>query len=443
MTETPSIAWFVEQLKDRSTKDIALIMTALIRSGAIPIGAKLPPVRELAQALGTSPATLSAAWSQLRRYNVVSGQGRNGVWVSGDKVTMRPVRFTTIGNFGNHIVADLTSAVPDPGLLPDLGAALAYGLTAPDLNCYQDAPIAPLLKEVVAPGWPYPAEAYLSANGGYDAVRLALQTLVMPGSTVAVEDPTAMRVLDILDNLSVHVIPVACDDSGPECASLAEAMKHKPAAFIYQPRTHAVTGRHLTAERLADMAALLKDSSMFLIEDDGLGDISCHPPGSLGIHYPERTVHILSYSKSLGPDLRMAVLSSSSEIVDQIMAYRSFGSRWTSRILQYAVAWLLNDPSSMETVAKARTVYARRREALVGALQAHGVTVPGGDGLCLWMPVPSEQYAMVTLAARGVAVLPGARFCVHSGQYLRIATSLLSEHIDEVAEALSLSSKQP
>ncbi|HWQ10118.1 MAG TPA: aminotransferase class I/II-fold pyridoxal phosphate-dependent enzyme, partial [Holophaga sp.] len=325
----------------------------------------------------------------------------------------------------------------------DLGRALACGLTAPDLNCYQDAPISPILKEVVAPGWPYPAEAYLSANGGYDAVRLALQTLVMPGSTVAVEDPTAMRVLDILDNLGVHVVPVACDADGPQCASLAEAMKHKPAAFIYQPRTHAVTGRHLTAERLDEMAALLADNSMFLIEDDGLGDISCRPPVSLGVHFPERTVHILSYSKSLGPDLRMAVLSSSSEIVDQIMAYRSFGSRWTSRILQHAVAWLLADPASLAAVANARAVYARRREALVGALQAHGVHVPAADGLCLWLPVPSEQYAMVTLAARGVAVLPGARFCIRSGQYLRIATSLLSEHVDEVAEALALSCTHP
>ena len=33
--------------------------------------------------------------------------------------------------------------------------------------------------------------------------------------------------------------------------------------------------------------------------------------------------------------------------------------------------------------------------------------LPDRDGLCIWIPVKSEQFALVTLAARGIVVLPG------------------------------------
>ncbi|MGK2888207.1 MAG: hypothetical protein ACSLEN_01055 [Candidatus Malihini olakiniferum] len=39
--------------------------------------------------------------------------------------------------------------------------------------------------------WPYPAEAFITSDGGFDGMYLALQALLFPGSTVAVESPTA------------------------------------------------------------------------------------------------------------------------------------------------------------------------------------------------------------------------------------------------------------
>ncbi len=63
-----------------------------------------------------------------------------------------------------------------------------------------------------------------------------------------------------------------------------------------------------------------------IIEDDGIADISSATPTSLGGRFPDRTVRILSYSKTLGPDLRLAVLSSSLSIVEQIQSYRAFSA---------------------------------------------------------------------------------------------------------------------
>jgi DNA-binding transcriptional MocR family regulator len=437
MREPITAEWLAARLKDRSMRGVATETGALIRSGAIAVGTTLPSVRDLALALGVSPATVSTAWSDLRKYKVISGRGRTGIQVCGDQTHLRPVRYQEAGHFRVDAL-DLTLAAPDPALLPPLAEAMARGARASDLNSYRRVPIIDSLAAAAGADWAYRPEAFLAANGGYEAVYVTVQTLIRPGSVVAVEDPTAMRLLDILDNAGAQLIPVACDEQGPLPAALAAALAKAPAAFLYQPRTHSVTGRMVDPRRLDELARVLRGSDALIIEDDGVGDVSAAPPASLGGVFPDRTVHIRSYSKSLGPDLRVAVLSGSAAIVGQIQAYRSFGAGWTSRVLQEATAWLIGDAATTALVDRARQIYCDRRRALIAALGARGIAVPDRDGLCLWLPVRSEQFALVTLAARGIAVGRGANYSPQPGQHIRVATSLLTEGVEAVADALAL-----
>jgi len=313
-------------IRKRTMQGIALDVVAMIRSGAITVGTKMPAVRELAEVLGVSPATVSGAWKQLRTYRLISGAGRNGIWVCGDQGALRPTRFESIGHFGDQVTADLSMARPDPSLAPDLGPALLHGAKTPGLNSYQREKISAPLREAIAPRWPYRPEAFLATNGGFEAVYLALQALVLPGSTVAVEEPTAVRILDILEKLGAHIIPVPRDLSGPQPEALARALKQQPVVFFYQPRTHSVTGGMVSSERFEQLAALLENCDTTIVEDDGLGDIAVRPARSLGERFPGRTVHIRSFSKSFGPDLRLAVMSASMKIADGVQAYRNFGA---------------------------------------------------------------------------------------------------------------------
>lgn len=173
-----------------------------------------------------------------------------------------------------------------------------------------------------------------------------------------------------------------------------------------------------------------------MIEDDGVGDVSIHPGISLGKVMPERVVHIRSFSKSLGPDLRIAVLSGPAMVIRQIQSYRSFSSGWTSRLLQATTAILLNDATTTLRVEQARAIYAGRRRALADCLAARGLAMPESDGLCLWIPVESEQFALVTLAAHGIAVLPGTKCSVRPTEHIRLATAILEVGHERVAEAV-------
>ncbi len=437
MSENRDAAWFAEKLNDRTIRGIALETSALIRAGALPVGTKLPPIRDLAFALGISPATLSEAWSELRRQKIISGRGRNGTWVSGDRFINQPARLASAGHYGDHVL-DLTSAGPDVRLLPQLEAAMAYGASAANLNSYERSRILPELEAAVRKTWPYEPEALLATNGGYNAVYTLINALVMPGAAVAIEDPTGMRLLDILEDRGARIIPVRCDEEGPLASSLEEAMKYRPVAFVFQPRLHSVTGQSVSAARMAKLAEILRDKDTLIVEDDGVADISAAPRQSMGHLYPDRVIHILSFSKTHGPDLRLAVLSSSRAIVDQIQSYRSFSAGWTSRILQSAAAWLLRDPATEACLDHARNVYVERRAALIDALNEREVPALQGAGLCAWIPISSEPFAMVTLAARGIAVNPGAKFSILPSSHLRVVTATLSERLEEVADAIAL-----
>lgn len=443
MTALLDVNWLSARIEDASVKGITAATAQLIREGEIPIGTQLPAVRDLAEKLGVSPATVSAAWGELKRHKVIAGKGRSGVWVCGDQVSPRPVRFEKIGHYGSQIKADLAMASPDPALLPDLGHALQQGILAPNLNSYQREAITPALLAAVSADWPFTSQAFLATDGGFDAMSCIMQTLFSPGDKVVIEDPTATRLLDMLDNLGAEILPLACDENGPLPGPLGILLRQRPTAVIFQPRTHSATGHTVSEARSHELAAVLSGSTAWIIEDDGIGALSAHPLWSLGRFFPNRTLHVRSFSKAYGPDLRLGVLSGPEALVRRIQSWRNFGASWTSRILQQAVAWMLTDADVQQRIGQAREVYRQRRQRLLAALAQRGMVLPDRDGLSIYLPVKSEQFAMITLAARGIAVVPGERCRSGSGQFVRVSTSMLPEHlVDEVADALFLASGQ-
>jgi len=434
-----STPWLIEQIVDKSAKGIAGAVGSLIRSGTLQPGTFLPTVRDLGLALGVSPATVSQAWSLLRKCRSVTGTGRQGTWVIGPPTSERPVRFERTGNFSEHLRVDLSSLSPDVSLLPDLAAALAAGLDSETLHHYTRIPVTPRLADAVTAQWPFPPSALLAVNGGYEGLLLLLQTTVMPGDQVAVEQPTAPRILDLLDVVDAKVIPLALDEFGVIPDSLRTALESSPVAVIWQPRAQSPTGCVMNAARCAELAGILDGTNVLVIEDDGIGLLSRHECHSVGVHLPMQTVLVRSFSKSHGPDLRIGVIGGATEPIRRVRSFRNFGAGWTSRILQDALAFLLEDAESVATVDRARHVYNDRRESLAAALLDSQVRCLNRDGISLWVPVTDEQYALVTLAAHGISVSPGREFsATQRSGWVRVSTTKAVDSIEGIADIIAL-----
>ena len=104
----------------------------------------------------------------------------------------------------------------------------------------------------------------------------------------------------------------------------------------------------------------------------------------------------------------MAAIGGAASLVRPIVERRHLGQGWTSRLLQRLLLDLLTQPDSIAVVDAARVEYARRRSRLTRELAAHGVDIPAGDGLNVWIPVADEATALVALASRGIGAAPGA-----------------------------------
>ena len=135
----------------------------------------------------------------LRHQRMIEGRGRSGSWVTGDTIGPRPARTGTSGLFGDDVL-DLSLSVPDTAVLPPLDKALRHAAGARNLHSYERTPILDSLRLAVEQRWPYEPETFLATNGGYNAFYSVVHALIMPGATVAIEDPTAMRLLDILED---------------------------------------------------------------------------------------------------------------------------------------------------------------------------------------------------------------------------------------------------
>ena len=152
----------------------------------------------------------------------------------------------------------------------------------------------------------------------------------------------------------------------------------------------------------------------------------------------ERWAVVRSVSKSLGPDLRLAVLAGDSTTVSRVESRQRLGTGWVSHILQKAVVTLWQDPAVASLMSRAEAAYERSRQEVIGALEARGLECHGRSGLNVWIPVADEESAVARLLEAGLAVAPGERFRIHSAPAVRItAASLRPGDAERLAAVLA------
>ncbi|TFC06495.1 aminotransferase class I/II-fold pyridoxal phosphate-dependent enzyme [Cryobacterium adonitolivorans] len=434
---------YLVEIEQATPAGIAAALGRLISSGRIAPGERLPTVRDLAGGLGVSPATVSHAWQALSSAGLIVSRGRSGTFVREQSTHWLPARTQSLAGHVSDTRIDLSRGTPDPLLLPALGPALSRVSQRAMTPSYQAPPVIPELLTVLTGSWPYRCESITVVDGALDAISRSLEQVARFGDRVIVEDPGFPPLFDLLDQMGIERLPVAVDAEGIDPAEFQAALALSPAAVILQPRAHNPTGASMSPERAAELARLLAASTRathtVVIEDDHSGAISTSPDVSLGRWLPERVLHVRSYSKSHGPDLRIAALGGPARLVDRIVARRMLGPGWTSRMLQTILHELLTDGASMAQVNEARHVYFARQKALAEALTGFGLPLARADGINAWVPVADERDALVRLAASGIRVAGGSPFLAvdRSEAFIRVTAGALTDDVLPVARAIA------
>jgi DNA-binding transcriptional MocR family regulator len=385
-----------------------------VRRGRLRPGDLLPTVRSHAEVLGASPTTVAAAYRLLRQRGIVVGDGRRGTRVSPTRAIADRSPMTIPRG-----VRDLATGNPDPSLLPSIQ------LPVVESRLYGESPHVARLIELATAQFAadrVATDAVTVVGGALDGVERVLQSHLAPGDRVVVEDPGYTGVLDLLPAMGLVPAPVAVDGEGITASGLNRAIALGAKAVILTPRAQNPTGAALTEGRARTLRRFLGD--VLVIEDDHAGAISGAPARSVAGKSPHWAV-VRSVSKSLGPDLRVAVLAGDPTTVARVEARQRVGAGWVSHLLQHAVVKLWTDRGVQAQLRRATTIYGARRTALVQALRERGLPAFGASGLNVWMPVSGEQEVVAGLLERGWAVTAGERFRVRSEPGIRITTATL------------------
>ena len=410
-------------MKARSAASLVSEVEAGVANGGLAPGQPLPSVRRLAAEVGLSPATVASALAELRRRGVVVTAPRRGTRI-GERPPLEPWPVALAVPAGAR---DLSLGNPDPELLPDPAAAL------------RELPIPrrlyggePELAELVAAGREQleadgiPAEDVCVVGGALDGIERVLQAHLRPGDRVAVEDPGYAALYDLLRADGLALQPVAIDQRGMRPESLDAALAGGAAAVVVTPRGQNPTGAALDASRAEELRGVLASHpSALLLEDDHLGPVAGAPAHTLA-GASERWASTRSVAKSLGPDLRLALLSGDAGTIARVRGRQSCGPGWVSHVLQRLVLALWSDPQVGALIELAAATYAERRERLLAELGERGVGAEGGSGFNVWVRCGDEAGLLSGMTQRGWVLAPGARYRLESSvPAVRITTAAL------------------
>ncbi|MEU8125209.1 PLP-dependent aminotransferase family protein [Spirillospora sp. NPDC049024] len=470
---------------------VAQEMSQAIRSGELRPGERLPSVRQLATDLGLSVTTVMSVYARLGDLGLVHGEAGRGTFVSeapdlpqtappssggeavgpvrGGSAWRRQVLAQTEARLKHsHPTArDLTRGGPDPRLLPLAVVKRAYRdvaarLQAQDLEYPATLSTEPELADALAKrlahdGIENDADDMLVGSSTQQFLALLAMLLQRrsPGETVlvGVEEPGYQTAMDTLEFHGLGLVPMPLDEAGVTVEGLLGAVDAGVSAVLFTPRAHSPTGCCWTAQRRRALAdTLAPHPDVWIIEDDQFAEAATLRPGSLYTdpRLRDRVVYLRSFSKSIAPDMRLAVALAKQPIRHPLTLAKSFADGWTSRTSQRVLAATLTDPRLDELLAEARTEYAHRRAAVREALrqasasQQIGLFVPeyDTDGLHVWVTLPGgcdADRVVEATAQRGFLLAAGQPFFLSPGhqRHLRInAGALPVEHAPQLAAAI-------
>ncbi|WP_428929327.1 PLP-dependent aminotransferase family protein [Marinibacterium sp. SX1] len=397
--------------------------------GRLSGGDRLPPQRRLAARLGIDFTTVSRAYAEAQARGLVDSHVGRGTFVAA-----RPAGAER--DPARRQAEDLSMNMPpdptDPELAARMKAGLEYvGANLVDLLRYQP-PSGTDRDRAAAAGWlamrglTPPGDRIAVTPGAHATMAAILSILTRPGDTILCEAITYPGLRNIAARFGVTLVGVAMDDRGVLPGALAEAIaRHDPRALYLNPTLQNPTTLTIPEDRRLDLAAVLRQAGLPLIEDDAYGFIPARAPAPLAQALPELTWHIGGLAKCLGAGLRLAftVAPSSRCALRLAQAIRALAVMPSPLSMALTTQWI--EDGTAEAIrrfirAESAARQALAREALEGADFRAAETA-----FNIWLTLPEgigRADIVARMAGRQLGVMPADAFTVAGtpGERLRI-----------------------
>lgn len=426
---------------------------SLVIDGRVAPETRLPSERELADQLGLSRATVTAAYDKLRADGFVHSRTGAGSFVTlPDRMRATPsiARWTLAGGHADEI--DLScAALPAPaGLFPGVLVGAAERVAELATGAGYDPLGAPELRSAIADrfrsrGVPTDADQIMVTDGALHALDLLLRLLLGPGDRVLVELPTYPGALDALRANGARPVPVPVAPGGGWDVGQMQATLRQTApriAFLI-PDFHNPTGALVGEPERRAVLRTARATGTTVVVDESFVELGYDATALTTAAFDPSVVTVGSLSKPVWGGLRLGWVRGSTDLVRRLAGQRA-ATDLAGSVLDQVVGTALF--ARLDELAAARRAQLRpRRDALLATLAAQlpeWRVPPAAGGLSVWaeLDAPLATPLSVAAAQYGVLLVSGSRFGVDGTleRFLRLPFSLPEPRLEEAVTRLAL-----
>jgi 2-aminoadipate transaminase len=249
-------------------------------------------------------------------------------------------------------------------------------------------------------------ENILITSGSQQGLDIISKIFLDPNDIVVMELPTYIGGLQAFTAYRAKMIGVAQDGQGMRMDILEKllarlARRRKRPKFVYVvPDFQNPSGVTMSLERRRKLLELAYKYEVPLVEDSPYRDLRFtgeSVPAIYNLDTENQVIVLGTFSKLLCPGLRLAWMITPSEWMDRMVVAKQSMDLSSPTFTQLIVAEFLKRGLLPRQVESIRKLYARKRQVMLDALEAHmpkGVTwtTPEG-GLFLWVKLPKRMSA--------------------------------------------------
>ncbi|MBI3795784.1 MAG: PLP-dependent aminotransferase family protein [Deltaproteobacteria bacterium] len=283
----------------------------------------------------------------------------------------------------------------------------------------------------------------LTGNGSLELFDFLCLQLLQPGDLVFTESPTYDRTITLLRRHRATVVGIPLESDGPNIAGLeAELKKHVPKFFYLIPDFQNPSGATCSGAKRRRVVELAEQYNFTLIEDAPYRLLRYHgrEEPTLFTLAPHRTLHMSSFTKLLGPGVRLGFMLGEADLLLKLAkvaedTYISPGYVAHGIAYEWCRRGLL--PPQIE---KLKALYAPRLAACLAAIDkympdAQATRPDGGFFVSVTLPAGVLTTTVRAGAAkRNLNLADGLAFFPNGGgeRFLRLPyCALTPEQIDE------------